>query len=183
MTPEAKTLKRWLNNPVAFVRECLHAQPDNWQIQFLEAFNSNQRLALKACKGPGKTTVLAWCAWHFLCTRPFPKIAATSITSDNLADNLWAEMYKWMNQSEFLKRTFTWKKTRIEAKEAPETWFMSARTWPRTSDMQQQANTLAGLHADYLMFILDESGGIPDAVMAAAEGGLATGKEVDCVEP
>lgn len=182
MTPEAKTLKRWLNDPVAFVVECLHAKPDNWQIQFLKAFNSNQRMALKACKGPGKTAVLAWCAWHFLATRPFPKIAATSITSDNLADNLWAEMHKWLQQSEFLQKTFTWKKTRIEAKEAPETWFMSARTWPRTADMQQQANALAGLHADYLMFILDESGGIPDAVMAAAEGGLATGKETKILQ-
>ena len=41
----------------------------------------------------------------------------------------------------------------------------------------QQSETLAGLHADYRLFVLDESGGIPDAVMAAAEGGLASGKE------
>lgn len=53
---------------------------------------------------------------------------------------------------------------------------MAARTWPRAADMQQQADTLAGLHSDYTLFVLDESGGIPDAVMAAAEGGLATGK-------
>lgn len=177
MTPEATRIRRWWLDPVAFVVECLHAQPDNWQVQFLQAFNSSQRMALKACKGPGKTAVLAWCAWHFLATRPYPKIAATSITSDNLADNLWAEMFKWMNQSDVLKQLFTWHKTRIEAKIAPENWFMSARTWPRTADATQQANALAGLHADYLMFILDESGGIPDAVMAAAEGGLSTGKE------
>lgn len=41
----------------------------------------------------------------------------------------------------------------------------------------QQADTLAGLHADYLMFILDEVGGIPDAIMATAEAGLSTGIE------
>jgi hypothetical protein len=29
------------------------------------------------------------------------------------------------------------------------------------ADEDQQANTLAGLHADYILFILDESGGIP----------------------
>lgn len=182
MTPEAQTLRRWWLDPVAFVVECLHADPDNWQIEFLKAFNSNQRMALKACKGPGKTAVLSWCAWHFLATRPYPKIAATSITSDNLADNLWAEMFKWLNKSDFLRNAFTWKKTRIEAKVAPETWFMSARTWPRTADATQQANALAGLHADYLMFILDESGGIPDAVMAAAEGGLSTGKETKILQ-
>jgi hypothetical protein len=36
---------------------------------------------------------------------------------------------------------------------------------------------LAGLHADYILFLLDESGGIPDAVMATAEAALAA-----CVE-
>ena len=39
--------------------------------------------------------VLAWLAWNFLLTRREPKIAATSITATNLADNLWAEMAKW----------------------------------------------------------------------------------------
>jgi hypothetical protein len=50
---------------------------------------------------------------------------------------------------------------------------MLARTWPKCGDVKAQADTLAGLHADYLLFILDEAGGTPDAVMAAAEAGLA----------
>lgn len=54
---------------------------------------------------------------------------------------------------------------------------MSARSWSRTSDQQKQSEALAGTHADYVMFVLDEAGGIPDAVAATAEGGLATGKE------
>jgi hypothetical protein len=182
MSPEAKLIQKWLKDPVSFVVECLKAEPDKWQIQFLREFNSNQRMALKACKGPGKTAVLAWCILLFLCTRPHSKIAATSITKDNLEDNLWPELFKWMDHSEFLKKAFTWTKTRICSNEAPETWFVSARTWPRNADAQQQANTLAGLHADYLMFVLDESGGIPDAVMAAAEGGLSTGKETKILQ-
>jgi hypothetical protein len=72
-----------------------------------------------------------------------------------------------------LREGFTWHKTRIVAKDHPETWWMSARTWPKGADREQQANTLAGLHADFLLFIMDEAGGIPDAVMAAAEAGLA----------
>ena len=182
LSPEGATIKRWKDNPVLFVRECLHAEPDPWQLQALNNFNSSQRIALKACKGPGKTTLLAWFAWLFLSTRQNPKIAATSITSDNLADNLWAEMAKWQDRSEFLTEAFSWQKTRIFLKESPENWFMSARTWPKTADINQQANTLAGLHADNLMFILDESGGIPDAVMAAAEGGLSTGKDTKIVQ-
>jgi hypothetical protein len=54
---------------------------------------------------------------------------------------------------------------------------MSARTWNRAADRSQQGNALAGLHADNILFLLDESGGIPDAVMATAEAALAS-----CVE-
>ena len=173
----ADGLRAWRQNPVQFVRECFGVEPDAWQVDVLTAFATNQRLAMKACKGPGKSCVLAWCAWNFLATRPHPKIAATSISADNLSDGLWTEMAKWQNKSPFLKEAFQWTKTRIFARDHPETWWMSARSWSRSADSQQQSDTLAGLHADYLLFILDEAGGIPDGVMAAAEAGLATGIE------
>lgn len=175
-------IKRWREDPVAFVREVFGEEPDGWQATFLRNFPTNQRMAIKSGKGPGKTCLLAWCCWNFLATRPSPKIIATSITGDNLNDNLWPEMSKWREKSEFLKTAFEWNKTRIICKSHPETWFMSARTWPRGADKQQQANTLAGVHADYVMFVLDESGGIPDAVMAAAEGGLSTGIETKILQ-
>lgn len=167
------TIRRWREDPVAFVREVIGVEPDAWQVDVLRAFPKSPRAAMKACKGPGKTAVLSWIAWNFLVTRPHPKVVATSITSDNLADGLWTEMASWQNKSQFLREAFTWGKTRIFNNEHPETWWMSARTWPKGGSVDQQADTLAGLHADYVLFILDECGGIPDAVMAAAEAGLA----------
>jgi phage terminase large subunit len=143
----------------------------------LAAFPTNPRVAMKACKGPGKTAVLAWLGWNFLATRPHPKCAATSISGQNLADNFWTEMAKWQAKNAFLKAKFTWTKTRIVANDHPETWFMSARSWPQSADATKQADTLAGLHADYILFIIDESGGIPDAVMVSAEAALSS-----CVE-
>ena len=127
-TPEG-LLKRWRENPIAFVQEVFGAEPDSWQANVLKAFPTNQRIAVKSGKGPGKTCLLSWLCWNFLATRPDPKIIATSITGDNLFDNLWPEMSKWQSQSEFLKSAFIWNKTRIFAKDHPETWFMSGRTW------------------------------------------------------
>lgn len=177
-----QNIVRWRKDPVAFVREVFHVQPDPWQVQILRAFPERNRLAMKACKGPGKSTVDAWCAWNFLVTRPHPKIAATSITGENLADGLWTEMAKWKKRSPITDSAFEWTKTRISCKEHPETWYMSARTWPKSADATQQADTLAGLHADYLLFILDESGGIPEAVMTTAEAGLSTGIETKVLQ-
>lgn len=166
-------IRRWKADPVAFVREVFGVEPDAWQADVLRAFPTHQRIAMKACKGPGKSCVLAWLGWNFLATRLHPKVACTSITGDNLADGLWTEFAKWQGKSALLKHSFTWTKTRIVANAHPETWWCSARSWPRSADSQSQADTLAGLHADNMLFIIDEAGGVPDSVASAADAGLA----------
>lgn len=173
----ADKMRLWRERPDVFVIEVFGVQPDPKQTQILRAFPKSPRLAMKASKGTGKTCTEAWLCWNFLLTRPHPKIAATSVSADNLSDNLWTEMAHWMNKSKLLSESFVWTKTRIFSKDHPETWWMSARTWSKSGDKQQQANTLAGLHSAYIMFVLDESGGIPEAVMASAEAALST-----CVE-
>lgn len=160
-----------------FVREVFGATPDPWQDEVLKAFPTNQRIAMKASKGPGKSCIEAWLAWNFLLTRPHPKIAATSISGDNLRDGLWSEMAKWREKSPLLKEMFIWQKERIFSKEFPETWWMAARQWSKAADPSSLGNTLAGLHADYIMFVLDESGGMPEAIMASAEAALSSCKE------
>lgn len=177
----AERIRRWREDPVIMVQEEFGIQPDRWQRKFLRAFASTSkkrsRIAAKACKGPGKTAVLVWCTLNFMACYgeegEHPKGAVTSITKDNLQDNFWTELAKWQNRSTFFREAFVWTKTKFFAKDHPETWWMSARTWPKSGDPQQQADTLAGLHAKYILFILDESGGIPRAVMATAEAALA----------
>ncbi len=174
---ETDLLRAWKLSPPRFVREVFGVVPDGWQDEVLAAFPRNQRLAMKACKGPGKTAVLAWLAWNFLTVNEDAKVAATSVSADNLADNLWTEMAKWQAKSPLLAASFTWTRGRIFNNRRRETWWMSARSWAKAADPARLGQTLAGLHSDYILFLLDESGGIPDAVMATAEAALAS-----CVE-
>jgi hypothetical protein len=105
-------------------------------------------------------------------------VLATSISGDNLADGLWTEMDLWRGKCPLLQKHFEWTKTRIYHKGQYETtWWMAARQWSQSADKSQQADTLAGRHADYILFLLDESGGIPDAVMVTAEAALSS-----CIE-
>ncbi len=161
------------------VRQEFGVEPDAWQAEVLQAFASPsvQRIAMKACKGPGKTAVEAWCMLNFLATRPSPKIVATSITEGNLDTNLWPELSKWISRSEFFKRTFEWTKTRVSYRGDPNNWFAVARSWPKKADPEAQADSLAGVHADYVMAVGDESGGYPQAVMTTLEAVLAS-----CIE-
>jgi phage terminase large subunit len=180
VTPEEMVgaMRRWRGDPEAFVREVLQVEViDAWQLKALRALKANNlvafRIALKACKGPGKSTVLSWIGLWFLATRKHPKCVAISITKDNLRDNLWAEFSKWMSRSELLKQHFTWTKERIFNNRHPETWWISARSFAKEADATQQASALAGVHADHVLFLIDEAGSIPVAVVATAEAGLA----------
>lgn len=172
----------WREKPQVMVRELFGATPDPWQDNVLAEFPKSPRIAMKASKGPGKTCTEAWLAWNFLLTRPHPNIAATSISGDNLRDNLWKEMAHWQNKSDLLKAMFVWQTERIFAKDHPATWFMSARTWAKSADTTQLGETLAGLHSDYIMFIVDESGSIPTPIMLSAEAALSSCKEGHIVQ-
>lgn len=173
----AAKLREWREHPAQMVRELFHVVPDAWQEEALEVFPHHRRVAMKASKGPGKTATESWLAWNYLLTRPHPRILATSVTGDNLADGLWSEMSKWQKRSEILAQKFTWTRTRIVSNEHPETWWMSARTYPKSASEEEQANTLAGIHEDYTLAIIDECGDIPPAVLVSAEAMLSTGKE------
>lgn len=178
MSPAAKILAEWRRDSIKFARDNFGFEPDVWQREAMEAWDrGDQRIALQACKGPGKTALLAILMWHFLATRLHPKIAATSISGDNLSDGLWTELSKWQQRSGFLTEAFEWQATRVIARDHPETWWASARTWSRSANAETQGNTLAGLHADYILFVLDESGAMPTAILNAAEAALASGIE------
>jgi phage terminase large subunit len=170
MSPAAEHIARWRRHPAQMVRDLFDIEPDAWQVEALEAFPHAPRLAFKACKGPGKTAVLAWLGWNFLLTRPHPMIGATSISGANLRSNLWTELARWRNNSPLLQHLFEMTKSAIFAKEHPETWKMEARTWPTDADSNQIGNALAGVHAKYVMWLLDESGDYPDAIMPTCEG-------------
>jgi len=171
-------LVRYREDPVYFVRKEFKAEPDGWQVEALKEFPKHPKIAMKASKGPGKTCVLAWCAWNYLCTRKGSQIAACSVTGDNLKDGLWKEMAYWQSKSYLLSQSFTWTNTRITNNAHPAYWFMSARKWPKSGSSEQHGETWAGLHAKYMMAMMDEAGGIPDSVAIAAEAVL-TGNEQD----
>ena len=75
-------------------------------------------------------------------------------------------------RSPFLSATFVWTKTRIEHR-THGALVRAARTWPKSGNAEEQANALAGFHGDYVLFVIDESGGVPQAVMVAVEAVLS----------
>jgi hypothetical protein len=184
--PEITTMRRWIADPVAFVREnfsvcemtVMHdrvrcpdcVEPDEWQHDFLYSLRDNDRTGASACKGPGKTAGMGWgIQWWEACHVDAQTIAM-SITKDNAKDNLWKELAFWYGRSEFMQRTFEMRAERMVSRERPGTWWVSLRAFPKQADEGEQANTLAGFHSPYPLVAMDEMGDYPHGVVAAADG-------------
>lgn len=176
--PASDLILDWRYNPARFVYDNFNVDPDAWQIEALQSLSDPtcKRISLQACAGPGKSAVLAWAGlWFLACwgdKYEHPKGAAMSVTRENLRDNLWAEFSKWQSRSDYLKGAFKWTGERLSSVEHPETWFLSARSFPKTANSEEQGRTLSGLHSKYIMYLIDESGDINPSVLRSAEQGI-----------
>jgi hypothetical protein len=182
VTGHAAAMRRWIFSPLAYVREALHDEPDVWQLEALEYIGqavvagavgeqlfSEVRLALQACKGPGKSRLLAWVIWWFLFTRKHANILAISITLDNLAANLWKELSLIYGATPLLQKHFRLDTEKIVHRRHSKSWWCYARGFPSDPDPNAQKSTIAGLHGDHVMVALDEGGDMPPGLLVAAE--------------
>jgi len=165
-------IKSWRENPCQFVYDNFKVNMDPWQEDVFKSLAENKtrnRLAMKACTGPGKSAVLSWIGWFrlscFADRGEHPKGAALSGEGrDNLRDNLWSELSKWQKRSEFLTAAFSWSKEQIVSNDHKETWFLSARSYAKDADPEEIGRSLSGLHSKFPFVLLDETGGMPIAV-------------------
>jgi len=161
------------------VREEFHAEPDGWQVEALREFAKpgRKRISMQACAGPGKSAVLAWMGLNFLMCYgsrdDHPKGAAVATTERNLQDNLWPEYFKWMNRSPICRAALGWNSKRLYAKDHPETWWISARSWSKKANADEQGAALSGLHSQFIHIAFDESADIPLAVGDVGEQALS----------
>lgn len=131
------------------------------------------RITIKSGHGIGKSSTLAWLIlWYLFCYKD-AQIPCTAPTADQMYDVLWKEVKKWLNEMpEEVAAKYEWSTTYIRIKESPETWFARAKTARKESP-----EALAGVHGDYVMFLVDEASGVPEEIFNTAEGAL-TNKNV-----
>jgi len=162
-------LAEWRDHPAQQAQEMFGITPDPKQAEALEAFPNSPRIAMQSCTGAGKTNVLGILGWNFLLTRPFPMIGATSISGANLKSNLWTELARLYERSSALKKLFEFTTTQIFSREHPRTWKLEARTWAKDATSEQIGTALRGVHADYVMWLADETGDYPPAILPTLE--------------
>ena len=175
-----RLIREYRQDIVLMVRKEYNVEPDAWQTTALRAYARSDkaifRISLAACAGPGKSAVIAWCAWWFLLTQAevgsHPKGVAVSITEANLRDGLWSEMLHWQQRSKLLMHFFVWTRSRVFAR-GYDDWFLAARTFSKSANAEEQGRTLSGIHADRVSFFIDESGDMAVQILKAAEQAMS----------
>lgn len=139
-------------------------------------------VSVMAGRNTGKDTFASWVGFWFLTMHNASrtKIACFAPTQSQLKTVLWSEFALWhgMNAKTTGLPMFQMQNdVAVEAekiyirgpKNEGKTGFICHRTPQKNVDKEQMKKTLSGLHADNLLFIMDEASGIDDAIMEECE--------------
>jgi len=162
-------LKEWRGSCLQFVKECIKVTPTEQQIELLVSVTKNKRITIRSGHGTGKSSAVSWVILWFMVTRPFAKVVCTAPTNRQLHDVLVTEISKWLRQS-IVADEFVIRKDAIQHRDATKEWWIRFISPSVKATKDEQAETLAGLHADHLLIVADESSGIPDPTFIPLEG-------------
>jgi hypothetical protein len=168
--PFIEFITKYRTDPVAFVREVLGTEPDEWQVDFLNAVaQGNRKISIRSGHGVGKSTAGSWAMLWYLLTRYPVKVVVTAPTSSQLYDALFAELKRWVKElPPPVQALLDVKQERIELLASATEAFISART-----SRAEQPEALQGIHSEHVMLIADEASGVPEQVFEAAAGSMS----------
>ena len=138
-----------------------------------EYYVKKRGISIRSGKGTGKDCVQALCNYWFLFCFHQSKTYLLAPSMDNLKSNLMAEMSLWRAKRRNgepqckIAGELDLMSTGCRMKNDPDNgkhWFITCNSAGPHMPEDQQAEVLQGKHARYMMFVMDEASGIPDAV-------------------
>ena len=162
------TLEYYREHPIEFVEDVLGGKPYEWQKEFLEAVLTNDKLAIRSGRQIGKTTVLAWLVFWFLLTNLDVKIGISAPTAGQIDGGVWANLrtiHRQMKPEFSSLLELTSSKLYLKGMEGEN--FAVAKTASKDNP-----ESLLGLNAPNIMFLIDEASGVDGATLNAAMGSM-----------
>ena len=134
------------------------------QANILRAVAKDDRVAVRACHGIGKTTTASWLTHWWLATRSPALVVTMAGTWGHLEDKLWPEINQW-GRLWRLRDAFEWQQMGIYSRTNPDGW----RAVASASDKPEN---IEGFHNPNVLVIIDEAKAVPDPVATAIRGAL-----------
>lgn len=142
-----------------------------WQAKVFQAIrDGHKRISIRSGHGCKKSATLSILTlWGLLCHTDC-KIPVVAGTQSQLSDTIWPEVAKWARQlPQPLQDQIEVQAEKVVIRARPDDAFAVARV---ASKDNPQA--LAGFHAKFLMFLVDEASAVLDPAYEVAQGALST---------
>jgi len=143
-------------------------------------------VSIQSSKGVGKTSLAALCTLWFFCCYVDARIVILGPRYEQIKKNLWPEITKWIGLSEEvygknsilgniieIRSDLMYMKHQTKAKLGKK-WVIFIMTFPKNTSIEQQQAAIQGQHDDNMLFVLDESAGIPDHIFEPIESTLTS---------
>lgn len=174
--------KRYAFDIPRFAIEVCGMVPTHQQWEMFESVQwPGSRTSVSSGHGTGKTAgygVIGF--WHLLCYHNSNTIlSAPKLTT--VSDGVWKEFADLMGKIKngphaWIADYFEVQAERVFVKGFKLSWWIVAKTAPRGSP-----ENLAGAHRDWLLFLIDEGSGVPDANYGVITGALTDKRNRMCV--
>ena len=159
---------RWRNDPSAFAREVLGAEPWSKQDEILAALvPPRSRVAVKSGHKVGKSTLAAIAALWFYGSFEDARVCMTSTTARQVDAILYREV----------RKLFRAAKLPLDGEPA-----VLARSGIKAPDFREltgftarEPEAVAGISGKNILYIVDEASGVADAIFVAIDGNRAAG--------
>lgn len=157
----------WSDSPVEFMRDVLHETGWSGQRVILRSLQNHERTAVAASHGTGKTHIAARGVAWWIGTHPWGSAQAvtTAPTWRQVRALLWPH----------IRRLQVGAKLPGRIGRAPEWWIGDELVAFGFSPNDSDEAAGQGIHAPYVMVVIDEAGGISRARFQALEGAMSTG--------
>jgi hypothetical protein len=163
----ATRTERWAADPSLWVRERLNQHVWSKQAEILTSVQKNRRTAVRSCHGIGKSHVASLAVSHWLDSHP-PGEAFVVTTAPTTAQ----------------VRAILWRYIRRIHKAGGLTGRVNQTEWLIDEELvafgrkpaDQDESAFQGIHARYVLVVIDEACGVPEQLWVAADA-LATGPD------
>ena len=156
---------RYRNDPVRFVTDALGEDVWSKQIEILESLRDHKRTAVPACHAPGKSHIAARAIAWWVAVHPpgTVRVVTTATTFRQVKGILWPHIRSVVSKHHLPGEVFTteWK---IDGEIVADGF----------SPAEHNESAVQGIHAENLLIVVDEAGGISNTIGQALEA-LMTG--------
>lgn len=176
-----KFRKQYFNDPVGFAEDIVGVELADYQADVMAKLASTRRLSVRSLHGVGKTMISSVTILWFSLTRDTDydwKVIATASNFRQIEKFLFPEMKRWSRQIDWEKvgrDPFDENKEMLKLS-------LNLETGAATGVSSTDAGGIEGVHAEQLLYIIDEAKIVGDDVFDAVEGALSNFIEGDSKE-